>query len=145
MLQLWALLGEQGVEAENVVEAKPKRRSMKEAVVEEAEVLVPTKKKSKTTQSIGEEEYSPPTRRNSRKAASDDEKSKKPAKVTTTTEGVAFEQERLDSIKMMLFIDIFDLFVPGHNAGFIRTGSKVVGTATTISTLLSLKCLWDRI
>jgi len=48
-------------------------------------------------------------------------------------------------LKRRLVTDCFDLFIPGHAVGWIRTSSGFVGFASVVSTTLSAKDVWDRV
>jgi len=64
-----------------------------------------------------------------------------PKKSRTLAEGA---QNQL-VLKRRLVTDIFDVFIPGHVTGWIRTGPIFVGFASVVSTLLSSKDIWDRL
>jgi hypothetical protein len=48
-------------------------------------------------------------------------------------------------LRRRLVADVFDLFIPGHVTGWLPTNLAIVGFATTVSTLLSSKDIWDRL
>lgn len=48
-------------------------------------------------------------------------------------------------LKRRLATDCFDLFIPGHFVGWIRTSPAFVGFASVMSTTLSSRDVWDRI
>jgi len=55
------------------------------------------------------------------------------------------EADERQRLKRRLVTDCFDLFIPGHVVGWIRTGPVVVGFASVVSTTLSFKDVWDRV
>lgn len=57
--------------------------------------------------------------------------------------GAGIEERR--QIQRRLVTDVFDLFVPGHVTGWIPTSLATVGFSSVISTVLSLKDIWDRL
>jgi hypothetical protein len=48
-------------------------------------------------------------------------------------------------VKGRLVSDCFDLLIPGHVTGWIKTSAVTVGFATVVSTVLSAKDIWDRL
>ncbi|KAH6723997.1 peroxisomal biogenesis factor 11 [Leptodontidium sp. 2 PMI_412] len=54
-------------------------------------------------------------------------------------------KRRMDAIKTRLVIDGFDLLTPGFVTGWIRTSISVVGFSSVVSTVLSLREIWDRL
>ncbi|KAH7419106.1 peroxisomal biogenesis factor 11 [Cadophora sp. MPI-SDFR-AT-0126] len=55
------------------------------------------------------------------------------------------QKAKMDSIKTKLVIDVFDLLSPGFVTGWIKTSASVVGFSSVVSTVLSLKEIWDRL
>jgi hypothetical protein len=49
------------------------------------------------------------------------------------------------TLKRRLVTDLFDLFIPGHVTGWMRTGTVWVGIASMVSTTLSSIDVWDRV
>lgn len=53
-------------------------------------------------------------------------------------------QKRAD-IRRRLVVDGFDLLIPGHVTGWISTSAATTGIAGSISTVLSMKDVWDKL
>ncbi|KAG4443826.1 hypothetical protein IFR05_000726 [Cadophora sp. M221] len=54
-------------------------------------------------------------------------------------------KSRMDAIKAKLVIDGLDLLTPGFVTGWIRTSASAVGFSSALSTVLSLREIWDRL
>lgn len=47
-------------------------------------------------------------------------------------------------LRRKLFVDTLDLFIPGHVVGWLSTSAATTGIAGAMSTVLSLKDIWDK-
>ncbi|KAI5363057.1 Putative peroxisomal biogenesis factor 11 [Septoria linicola] len=74
------------------------------------------------------------------------EKKGKKANVVESTIAPSSRSWSLDpAIRTQLVIDISDLIVPGAAVGWIPVGPIVVGVASTISTLITGRQIWNRV
>jgi hypothetical protein len=59
--------------------------------------------------------------------------------------GVKVQKKDLDGVRRRMIADCFDLFLPGFVTGWLMTTHAFVGFAGAVSTILTLKDIWDKL
>lgn len=55
----------------------------------------------------------------------------------------SLSEQEVKAIKRRLISDTFDIFIPGHVTGWIKSSMGIVGIASVVSTVLSGVDVWD--
>jgi len=78
---------------------------------------------------------------------SDQEKTESSSDEAIATQRRAENEQRQKGadIRRRLVVDGFDLLIPGHVTGWISTSTATTGIAGSISTVLSMKDVWDKL